>query len=120
MRGRTTSRKRPAFGARLAAVRNERGVTQNTLARKLKVNRSLIRYYERDTRDPKVSFVIRCADALEVPVEVLIGKTGTDKHHLDPAIARFARLLMTLDAKSRGFGLRLFSRQLTELRRQGR
>jgi transcriptional regulator with XRE-family HTH domain len=118
MSGRPTNRRRPAFGTRMAAIRHERGISQQSLAKKLNVNRSLIRYYERDTLDPKMSVVLRCAKALKVPIEILIGRNCAAAQRMDPSVSRLVQALMTMDPKRRGFALRLFSRQLTEIKRR--
>lgn len=117
MRGRPTNRRRPDFGARLARIRAEQGITQLGLARKLRVNRSLIRYYERDTDDPKLSFVVRCAKALDIPPEALIGTVIGSRSTLEPKLAHFIKRLTALDARRRALAVRLFSRQLVEFNR---
>lgn len=118
MRGRPTQRRRPDFGARLAKIRAEHGITQLGLARKLRVNRSLIRYYERDTDDPKLSFVLRCSRALGVPPELLIGPAITGRSTLEPEVAHLVKRLTALDPRRRALAVRLFSRQLIELNRK--
>jgi transcriptional regulator with XRE-family HTH domain len=117
-RGRPTKRKRPAFGARLAALRIERGITQLGLAKQMKVTRTLVRYYERESDDPKISVVQRCAEVLNVPVAILLGVNGVTTDYLDTYVARLAKTLMTMSPKKRDLAIRLFSRQLEELNRR--
>ena len=116
MRGRPTSRKRPDFGARLAALRSSLGLTQKALARKLRIKPGLLRYYERDSSDPKVSFVIRCAEALGVSASWLCGGVLPDEAG-EPAITAFNIKLASLQPKQRALALRLFTRQLAELKK---
>jgi transcriptional regulator with XRE-family HTH domain len=115
-KGRPTKKKRPVFGAKLAAARIAQGFTQEALAAKLGVDRSLIRYYERTAKSPKLEFIQRCSKALNIPIssflenpEISIG--------LDPEGKRFLAKIMILEPRRRKFILRLFSRQLGELTR---
>jgi transcriptional regulator with XRE-family HTH domain len=123
MKGRTTKRQRTAFGVRLSTIRRECGLTQAALASLLKVDRSLIRYYEMDAKNPKMEFVGRCAAALGVPVEVLWGnlakRTLAARGPAD-ALNRFYWSLRKLPPERLQFVLRLFSRQLAELRKERR
>lgn len=112
MKGRTTSRKRPRFGARLAALRHERQLTQRALAAKLGVDRSLIRYYERDACDPKLGFLRTCAAALGVPFEVLAGHTKERGRNGSAELDRFVAKLRQLKPATREVVLRMFSPQL--------
>jgi transcriptional regulator with XRE-family HTH domain len=118
MRGRPTSRRRPAFGSRLAAMRNQRGLTQDALARQLRINRTLLRYYERETSDPRISVLLECAKALAVPASLLLENGSDFSEPMDPAVRRFADQLMSLNSKQRMLALRLFAGQISELRRQ--
>jgi transcriptional regulator with XRE-family HTH domain len=117
MRGRPTNRTRTPFGARLVAARMERGLTQQMLAEKLGVNRTLITYYERASRSPKIGFVQECAATLRVPVEELLGfapmrpgKRGP-KNEVDHLCAD----LRKLPTRKRRLAVRLFRSQLPEL-----
>ena len=123
MKGRTTKRQRPAFGVRLCTVRRECGLTQAALAARLGVNRSLIRYYERDSKNPKIEIVGRCAAALGVPIEVLWGNLANrklDTRGPSESLNRFYWSLRKLPLSKLQFVLRLFSRQLAELRKERR
>ena len=108
---------------RLCSVRRECGLTQEALAARLGVDRSLVRYYERDSENPKMEFVGKCAAALGVPIEVLWGNLANrklDTHGPADALNRFYWSLRKLPAAKLQFVLRLFSRQLAELRKEQR
>lgn len=113
--GRPTTRTRPPFGARLEKARTRRGLTQLALARLLGVNRSLVRYYERDARDPKIDFVRRCAAVLKTPLSRLLGAEPVPRSAEADGLDRFIRKLRKLDAGGQEFALRLFERQLPEI-----
>lgn len=74
MAGRPPTTEAPAFGARLAAARTRRGLTQRELAERLSVTREMIGYYERRAANPSVGFIERAAEALDVPVTELVGR----------------------------------------------
>ena len=63
----------PFFGQRLAAVRRSKGLTQQQLADKLNIKRSLIDYYETRSPNPALDFIERAANALEVSISELLG-----------------------------------------------
>ena len=73
MSGRTTDRIRPTFGARLAAARHRLGLSQQTLADRMGVNRTLVMYYERRARSPRLEMVHDLSAALKIAPEVLLG-----------------------------------------------
>lgn len=73
MAGRPQTKEPPFFGQRLSAVRRSKGLTQQQLADKLSVKRSLIDYYETRCANPALDFIERAASALEVSVAELLG-----------------------------------------------
>jgi transcriptional regulator with XRE-family HTH domain len=73
MAGRPREKEAPFFGQRLSAVRRSKGMTQQQLADKLSVKRSLIDYYETRSPNPSLDFIERAAAALEVTVAELLG-----------------------------------------------
>ncbi len=60
------------IGDNIRTQRKIAGLTQGRLAEKLHVPASLIGQYERGVRKPKLETLNRIADALQVPVSVLI------------------------------------------------
>ncbi len=118
MKGRTSPRKRPPFGRRLASARTEQGLTQASLAAKLGVDRTTIRHYERSVFDPKLGFVLRCCKALHVSIESLIGRTVLPQPSQSGALRRFNERLLQLSPRRQQFALRLFGRQLVEIMKE--
>lgn len=64
------------FGKRLRDRRKERGFSQNELAKMLETNHSVIGKYERDEVKPLIEVIIKIADALNVSIDYLVGKTS--------------------------------------------
>lgn len=61
-----------AFGRRVRHLRNERGLSQDALARATDVHTTMIGRLERGVREPRLSTILRVADGLEVePGELL-------------------------------------------------
>lgn len=77
---RTTKKPRTPFGERLAAVRLAAGLSQTAFARKLGVDRTVVRHNERNVADPKLNFVLNCCSVLGIKLDQLV-----DGH---PAVAR--------------------------------
>ncbi len=119
MRGRTTTKNRPAFGERLAVARQAAGLSQEALAKKLGVDRAVVRHCERRVTDPKVGFVLKCCAALNVSFGELIDGASPARRDRDPALERFMTRLLSLDKASRNLGLRISAAAISELRRVG-
>jgi len=69
------------FAERVAALRKERGLTQNTLASRVGIHVTLLRRYEAGTTQPGIDVLRRIALALSVPADVLLfdeGERGPD------------------------------------------
>ena len=61
-----------AFGRRVRQLRNERGLSQDALARATDVHSTMIGRLERGAREPRLSTILRVAAGLEVqPGELL-------------------------------------------------
>lgn len=73
MAGRPREKEAPLFGQRLSALRRHKGLTQQQLADKLNIKRSLIDYYETRAPNPSLDFIERAAAALQVSVAELLG-----------------------------------------------
>jgi len=66
MPGRPITKPTPAFGARLAALRQERGWTQVQLAEKLGLTVKMVTYYEREATNPTAKTVAKLAEVFGV------------------------------------------------------
>jgi transcriptional regulator with XRE-family HTH domain len=60
------------FAANLRALRRERGLSQDALARACKLHRTEISLLERGEREPRLSTVVRLARALRHPPAALL------------------------------------------------
>jgi transcriptional regulator with XRE-family HTH domain len=73
MAGRPSQKDAPLFGQKIAALRQDRGFSQEELAKRLGTTRANIAYYERKAENPTLDFVQRCAEVFGVSVSDLIG-----------------------------------------------
>lgn len=118
MAGRRPSRGKSVFGKRLAALREERGLTQAALAEKLGVAQQTVGYYESQSPSPTVEFAKQCADVLGVAIEDLLedglgrrGKPGP-RSPLDERIEALRQL--SLPKKQMAFLLRMLDAFIEE------
>lgn len=73
MPGRPATKPTPPFGARLAALRQERGWTQADLAKRMGVSVKNVTYYEREVANPTTRTLSKLATAFGVDPAVLLG-----------------------------------------------
>ena len=77
--GRPSKKRAPAFGARLAKLRQAQGLSQAELAKIIGISQPMIEYYERRAKNPGVDFAVKAAQALGVTVDELLGVAGARK-----------------------------------------
>lgn len=63
-------------GKMIAIVRDKRDMTQAELARRVNVTKQTISNYERLERDPDLEILEKIADALNVPMSMLVSRDG--------------------------------------------
>lgn len=80
------------FGARLAALRQAQGLSQDELAAQVDVSRRVIAYYEADGAQPPGAMLVDLAQALHVSTDALLGLTPVKT----PRAPKTARLLKRL------------------------
>lgn len=80
MPGRPTTKPTPAFGARLAAFRQERGWTQAQLAEQLGVSVKAVTYYEREVSSPTTRTLARIAEALGIEPAALLDSASPKRN----------------------------------------
>jgi transcriptional regulator with XRE-family HTH domain len=87
-------RREPAngFGARLAALRKQAGITQTALAEEIGVSQRMMAYYEGPSANPPANLLPAMASALGVSVEALLG-TETAKRKTKAVDTRMQRRL---------------------------
>ncbi len=74
--GRPPTKPAPKFGQRMAAFRVAKGLSQTQLGGALGMNRGLIAYYERASRNPSLELVEKMADFFGVTVGEMLNDTA--------------------------------------------
>jgi len=60
------------FGQRMAVLRQELGLSQAELGRRLEISRGMVAYYETSAKNPSLDFIEKVANTFKVPVGTLI------------------------------------------------
>lgn len=60
---------------RLKTLREERGLSQQSLAKEIGVSQKAIDFWERGINEPKASYLIKLAEYFGVSVDYLLGRT---------------------------------------------
>lgn len=63
------------FGESLKKLRTDRNISATQLAKKIGINSQTIYQWEWGIAEPRLSFLIWIADALEVSLDELVGRT---------------------------------------------
>ena len=63
------------FAAKLALLRQERGVSQRTAAKDLGVSQALLSHYENGIREPGLAFVVKACNYYHVSADFILGRT---------------------------------------------
>lgn len=71
------------FGERLAALRKERGMSQEELAEKLQLTRQTISKWETGASTPDLELLIQLAEVFDVSVDSLLGVKKANKKHTE-------------------------------------
>ena len=64
-----------SFGKRLALIRKERKMSQEELAKSVNILANVLGRYEREEARPSIQMATQLADALQVSLDFLVGKT---------------------------------------------
>jgi transcriptional regulator with XRE-family HTH domain len=67
-----------SFGKRIIAIRKEKNMSQDELAKKLNATPTTIGRYERDEVKPSIEMASKIADALGVSLDYLTGRSEND------------------------------------------
>ena len=73
------------FGERMRIVRGRRGISQAELARRLEMARQQINNYEQGRFEPSLEIAKRIADALDVSLDALTGRSELPESECNPA-----------------------------------
>lgn len=63
------------FGERLAEIRRKKKISQDEIAKKIGVHAPVIGRYERGEVKPSIEVAVKIAEALNVPLDYLVGST---------------------------------------------
>ena len=79
------------FGERLAALRKERGMSQEELAEKLQLTRQTISKWETGASTPDLELLARLAELLDISVDGMLGREvrPVAKKKMDPFVPFF-------------------------------
>ena len=67
------------LGARIAALRRERGLSQGELARRIKISPSAMGMYEQGRREPSMDTLVALSRILQVSTDYLLTGTPTQQ-----------------------------------------
>lgn len=84
------------FGARLAALRQARGLTQDELGASVGISNRMIAYYERQDAQPPGAILVELARALHVSTDELLGVKPV-RETLSPKTARLLKRLRRIE-----------------------
>ncbi len=76
------------LSSNVRAFRELRGLTQADLARRAGMQAASISHFEPGQRLPSLDSLVRLADALEVSVDMLLGRMGRTDAPIDPVFLR--------------------------------
>jgi len=91
MAGRPPTKEAPAFGAKLAALRQAQNWTQPILAEKLGISLAAVVHYERKATNPSGELLSKVASLFNVTVDELLDQQAKPKRKPGPA-SRLERL----------------------------
>ena len=66
------------LGEHIIRIRKKKGLSQGELGKAVGTSGDIIGRYERDEVKPSIEVVIKIADALEVSIDFLVGKTTVE------------------------------------------
>jgi transcriptional regulator with XRE-family HTH domain len=84
------------FGARLTALRQAQGLTQDELGTAVGISNRMIAYYERDGAQPPGAILVELAKALRVSTDELLGVRPV-RETLPPKTARLLKRLRRVE-----------------------
>jgi transcriptional regulator with XRE-family HTH domain len=90
-----------AVGARLRALREERGLSQRALAERLLASNSLIAKYEAGVHTPPLPALVRLAAIFDVSLDHLVGRAAELTPLRDPRLIRCMREIAAMEESSR-------------------
>ena len=98
--GRPSTKERPPFGARIHALREQAGLSQQQLADKLGLTQRAYAYWERNPVALRPDQLRNLANALGISIEELLGDEGSKRRGTGPA-GKMRRLFESASALPR-------------------
>lgn len=101
------------FGDNMMLIRKKKGLSQADLGKIIGTSGDVIGRYERGDITPSIEVVIKIADALEVSVDYLVGKT---KMQLDKQAVKRLEDISKLPEENKNFVLNLIDMALRDFK----
>ncbi|MFC4776147.1 helix-turn-helix domain-containing protein [Paenibacillus sp. GCM10023252] len=103
-----------SIGSRIAALRDERGWTQEQTAGELGISRAALSHYEKNRREPDTETLSKFADLFKVSIDYLVGRTLNPHTTLTDDIREFVdELELSNDELLEKYSLSVDGRKLT-------
>lgn len=103
------------FGQNMMLIRKQKKLSQAALGKIIGTSGDVIGRYERGDIKPSVDVVAKIADALEVSIDFLVGKTAT---RIDKKILKRIEDIEALNEEGRKFVLRVLDMALRDIKTQ--
>jgi len=91
------------FGKKMAALRKEKKISQQELAKMLNTSTSVIGRYERDEMTPSIEAAKKIAKILDTTVGYLLGETESDTLFKDPEMLQRFKNINKLSNKEKEY-----------------
>jgi transcriptional regulator with XRE-family HTH domain len=104
------------FGERLTTVRKRKGLNQADIGKKIGINGDAYGRYERGEVRPTIEMAVKIADALEVSLDYLLGKTDAE---LDNATLKRIQDVTRLPEKEKEHVFVFLDAFLSKMKMQG-
>lgn len=99
------------LGARIAALRRERGMSQSELAGRLRISPSAMGMYEQGRREPSAQTLVDLSRELQVSTDFLLTGQASTPSESDALSQMFLSRIVTADRRLENRPDRPFSRQ---------
>lgn len=103
------------FGQNMMLIRKQKKLSQAALGKIIGTSGDVIGRYERGDIKPSVEVVTKIADALEVSIDFLVGKTST---RIDKKILKRIEDIEALNEEGKRFVLRVLDMALRDIKTQ--
>lgn len=107
MSGRAVKAVRSALGARLRALRKERGLSQEKLGQRSRLSGKFIGEVERGEKSISIDSLHGVAEALEVPMELLVAGLGDRKSACPAEVEQITATVQNLSRRRAAQVLRI-------------